>query len=315
MKYIGLLLTFIVISFCQAQQLPRSLNKAPVYWPDWELELDDSTKITIIEKLFKTIEMEYGLKYYSYTVENILSSYHFLDYNRDGLMDIIYNGFAGLSNHGIMFFENRNGKYTKTLSFYGDIVEIFQTDIWAPLSFKIWNYRCCGNYVNFLETYGPVLTNNPRLKYSISNRLAFVQDTEIPYEFKTPRAFTVIKPGAGLRAHPTADTSTYRFLYTHQPTVDPVPQHQFFEHEGNIAARFKEETGGFVLNEMTDQFGKEWYFVAISSEPGMQDHVFCSKGDNNSYRYSVIGWMDADAVEVIEYREEIMQAPLIFFTF
>ncbi len=296
-------LTILLISgSISGQRLPASINKDPIDWSQWELAMSEEEKLAIIETLKNTVEIEFGLIYYSYTVENILDSYHIVDFNKDGEYDIIYNGFAGKSNNGVMFFERKEDKFRRFLQFYGDIIEVWQSDTWAPLSFKIWNYRCCGNYVSFIETYVPRLTYDLSVKYELSNKIAFVDGTRIPDSFEDYLPFKTVTDSALLCAFPKEDTASYHFQYTQRPFVDIVPHSRYFNFEGNVVAHFEQEARGMIVAEKEVEEHK-WYFVMMSYEK-LKGGVFCGKGDNNGDSYYMIGWLDAEAIELIPMKKQ-----------
>lgn len=303
-----LLLGFIFMLFSSynvlGQRLPKSINKNPVNWSRWEIDISEEEKLTIIKTLKNTIEIEFGLKYYSYSVENILSSYHIIDFNKDGKYDIVYNGFAGKSNNGIMFFENRDGKFIKFLQFFGDIVEVWQSDFWTPLSFKIWNYRCCGNYVSFIETYVPRLTYNFNVKYELSNKIAFVDGTDIPDRFDDYLPFKIVTKEARLNAYPKPDTIPYHFQLTKRPVVAVVPQNIFFNPSGNVIANFEMGGSGFILAERC--MGEETWFFVMMNYDKLVGGVFCGKGDNEGAAYYMIGWMNGACLKQIPMKKQLM---------
>lgn len=256
----------------------------------------EEEKLAIIEELTNSLEMEWGLSHYTYTVWNVKDNYHLVDFNKDGLVDIIYNGFVGQRNNGVMFFENRGDKYVKFMSFLGDIVEIWQSDIWAPLSFKLWNYRCCGNYIDFIETYVPNLTYQLNIKYELSNRIAIADGSIIPEEFESYQPFRTMMTEE-LYAFPSSDSSAYEFLFTDMPVVDSVPHSRYFNSKGSIIAWFDTSANGFILHEEIVR-DSTWYFVMMSSQNRMRG-VFCGKGDNNTAGYYMMGWIKAGKIELI----------------
>jgi len=104
-----------------------------------------------------------------------------------------------------------------------------------------------------------------------------------------------------LRILPKKDTSNYKFLFTETPVVDSIPQSRFFNHTGNISAFLEEGAGGFILAEKKFSEEEKWYFVVMNLNRGAIQHVFCGTGDNGSYRYSVIGWINASEIEKLDY--------------
>jgi hypothetical protein len=207
------------------------------------------------------------------------------------LVDVIYNGFVGKRNNGIMFFENRGDKYVTFMSFLGDIVEIWASDAWVPLSFKVWNYRCCGNYVDFIETYVPQLTYQLNVKYVLSNKIATVDGMVLPKKFEMMQPFKT-REFTEVYAFPTTDTNSYEFLHTEAPHVDTVPHSEYFHHTGSITAWLDTAANGFILNEQIVR-DSTWYFIMTGYENRVRG-VFCGKGDNNGSGYYITGWIKAD---------------------
>lgn len=306
MRYTSaILISFFLVNIVYSQQPPHCINKNPLDWSRWEIQVPEEEKSKIIEKLKRTVEIEFGLDYYLYTYKNIMDSYHFIDFNNDGYYDVIYNGFAGTNNSGVIFYEYQNGSFVKTLSLFGDIIELWRYDIWSPLSFKLWNYRCCGGYVNFIETYNPEVYQAARGKtrYNLSDRIAYVHGTEIPKKFSLYTPLKVVKNNTFLKALPNTDDSLYYYHLTTQPVEDANPYYRFFTFSGNIVAIFDTNATGFILADRMDKSGQKWYFVMMSKEK-ISSTVFCQEGHNNSGNYFMLGWIKNERLKIVDHYNE-----------
>jgi hypothetical protein len=300
MKRLALLLLVLTVSVGSFGQrkLASAINKDSLDWSVWEVQMSEEEKLALIDKLKTSEGIENGLKHYTYSIWNLRDKFHIVDFNRDGYHDIIYNGFAGHANNGIMFFENRDGKFVKFKELYGDIVEIWRSDTWVPLSFKVWNYRCCGNYVDFLETYVPELNYEHTVKYVLSNKIAFVDGMAFPDTFNMSRPLDVIAEPVRLYLAPTNDTTHYKFYYTDKPTTGNLPKNRLFHYKGNMVAAFGPGGKGLVLAEKEID-GQTWYFVRMSRYQVLSG-VFCAKGHNNGSAAYMLGWMTPEGIEFVK---------------
>ena len=293
-----------------SQDFSASINKEPLHWNQWEVSMGAEEKLELIKSLDKIMGIEVALTYYSYTIENIINNFHIIDFDNDGQNDVIYEGFVGGRNNGVILFKIENGVCNKPIKFLGDLISIWRSDVWAPISFKINNYRCCSGYVDYIETYTPQYDRNGDLEYEMSAKIAFAHGTVFPDEFKHPRVFRVVNEESVLAIAPINNDKEYDYHLKKTPVVDNFPYKEvYFKFDGNIIANFPIGTSGLALFETMDSSGQTWIFVMINSKSKPTMSLFCYAGDNNNHPYKTLGWMKKPDLKFLT-SEEINKAPI-----
>jgi hypothetical protein len=81
------------------------------------------------------------------------SNLHVIDFNADGLLDVIYTGRhpGGGEIDNFAFFENDGKHCNLTLKLIGAIIEIERESAKSPIQFKVWEMPCCANQVNSIH--------------------------------------------------------------------------------------------------------------------------------------------------------------------
>lgn len=139
----------------------KSLIKNPLVWQQWETEYDSLYEKTEFDKIVsdKPVYFEWP----NFDEEDTVPEYrefnpysvHFIDYNNDGLEDIIYQEFISMTNGTrVKFFTNYDGQYKQECHFYGRIVEMGKDTV-GQIWFKLHQYPCCDGYVHQLKEYVP----------------------------------------------------------------------------------------------------------------------------------------------------------------
>jgi len=315
MKNILIVFCFILTIVSQtlsAQDFPQSINKSPINWQDWEISISTEDKLEIVESLSRNVGIDLALNYYSYTIKNVINNFHIIDFNNDGQYDVIYAGFLGKRNNGIILYELNDGYCKKPITLLGEIIEIWRSDIWTPISFKIHNYRCCNGYVDFIETYSPQFDKNVRLRYELSSKVAFVHGTLIPTQFYAPKLFRIITDDTPLSITPASSEKLYDYELKDAPVVDKYPYKDVhFKYDGNIVANFASNATGYMLAERNNYNGDTWYFVMMNTTAKPSMSVFCAAGDNNTHPYKTMGWINSKDLKLLEEKELIFWNPAL----
>lgn len=275
-----------------AQEFPPSINKNPVNWAEWENQMPAQEKLKLIESLNMVMGIEIALNAYNYTLSNIINNFHIIDFNNDGQRDVIYTGFIGGRNNGVILFEIQDSICKKPIIFIGDLLGIWREDVWAPISLKIHNYRCCSGYVDFIETYNPHYDFRKEILYELSSKLGFAHGTVMPSDFYKPVPVKVISDSCTLTLQPINSVQEYNYHLKKEPVVDNFPYKEvYFKFDGNVVAHPKQGAIGSILAEYISNDGESWCFVMMQSAKSTEMSVFCTIGDNNHLPYKVMGWI------------------------
>ncbi len=209
-----------------------------------------------------------------------------IDFNADGLPDIIYSGRVGEESNAIIFLINNNGIYEEAFSGRGELVALEQISDWLPFRFRVLNYACCSDLRNFIEDYVPVVKNG-KLSYLLSNRILIDVRTKPPVDFfSTPRFFKIENQNCSLRNGPVID--------------DKVYESEFGKAKGNVIASYSSGSIGKAIASKEDSTGKVWWFVIMDSSNNIKWELFSHhRGSNSIEKAKLSGWMSSRFLHIL----------------
>ncbi len=213
---------------------------------------------------------------------NYLEDFHLIDFNADGLKDVLFNGsVVGGESKVILLFLNTGEAYTSILDLQGKIVWMQQKDKYSPFHFGINHYGCCASINDVLEFYTPLKLGN-EFKYVVSQKIAMIKETILPAnDFIDPIAFKTVNPEYHLRSTPQIDNENKDGRF------------RDYNVKGNILATYPPESVGTAIAKKTDSTGRVWYFVVMKNNTEPLTELF-SKGVNNNRSYYSVGWMSSN---------------------
>jgi hypothetical protein len=208
-----------------------------------------------------------------------LAHIHYIDFDVDGQVDVIYDGFGpGFpSLAGFVFFKNDGAHLQLFLKLTGQIVELQQDKEGAVVGFVRYRPGCCGNVVNTLDswTYTSETERSPHKNsdwgpffregtdnFVRTDSMSFLRGTKLPNMLGDPQTRSVeastpitIRPGTGVPLPLDAI-----FIMVGIPT-EPG--------EGTTA---REMMGNYVVGELAPQAhvqvlarerheGEDWLFI------------------------------------------------------
>jgi hypothetical protein len=214
--------------------------------------------------------------------DSIIDNFNFIDFNHDGIKDMIYQGSLGAESDFVVLLEGTANGFIIIKDLYGKIY-------WANkpndgnLRFKIWNYPCCAGRVDFVESYSPK-TISGRFEYLLLKRNAFIDQTRFPEKKMTkPIKFETVNEIYTLRITPNIDEKT--IFWGHE------------DEKGNAIAYFPKGSTGTALASATDKSGRIWWFVLMTNNKGNKGMFM--NGDNSKKTYGCYGWMSSRYVKII----------------
>lgn len=278
MKHMFFYLTLIYIStlaYSQASLFDKSID-----WKKYEESYSAEYKRGEIKKI-KDDLLEYLEG--SGSLENNLINFHFIDYNFDGVLDIIYSGDAGTEIKRTLIFElGEDGYYSKTFDKFGHLISLYSTNIGLPpYSLILKEEACCGGTSIVYENYQPVNLNG-KLELQASTKFSSIVSTYFPaYFFDQPVLFEVKIELYCLRLNPTVDNET---------------SNEELHINGNIIAEYTTGSKGYAIAEKQDETGRVWWFVLMINNNKPQKSIF-DVGSNNENKYYSLGWMSSRYLE------------------
>jgi hypothetical protein len=209
--------------------------------------------------------------------------FHFLDFNADGIRDLIYQGILGGESQYVVLLKGNGTGYEKIIEIAGKIFWTNEPSRGEGLKFGLYNYACCGGRNNFIEYYA-FKTRHEKSGFILENRETFIEETVFPKaKFKQPVAFETINDENKLRISPGIDNET-----------------DYWGHDehGNDIATYPKGSTGFALAESTDDTGQVWWFVKMTNNKGNKGMFM--DGDNNTEPYYSYGWISCEYVKVLK---------------
>lgn len=146
-------------------------------WQAYETELDITYRTGEINKIQDDL-----LSYFkeNQSLKQNLVNFHFVDYDFNGVVDILYSGYGGTESMRTLVFElGIDGLYHCTFNMFGELINIFQYSHCLPMSFVLRDIECCGGNHVIYEVYhldkGIVSS-----KLNLTAKYSSYRETEIP---------------------------------------------------------------------------------------------------------------------------------------
>ncbi|MBN2572596.1 MAG: hypothetical protein JXA68_10745 [Ignavibacteriales bacterium] len=251
---------------------------------DWIIPSTRTEKLELLDKLRDKEQLSWI--FYSFENQDSLciENLHFVDFDCDGIRDLIYYGFVGGESNRFVFFKGlSDGSYSDLIGVWGRLIEISDNDEFTPLSFTIYNYACCAGVINHIERYVSVW-NDSKFGYELQSKYSMYYNVDMPKtRFKKPIGFKTINDKYYLRLNPYINDT---IILDH-------------DEEGNIFAEYPKDSEGFAIAEQTDETGRIWWFVIMKNniKPIWDLYV---NGDNNEEPSYYLSWISSRFVQRIE---------------
>ena len=224
-------------------------------------------------------------KEYMLTLSDLEKDLHIIDFNGDGLDDIIFNGETGYEAKQISIFINTGQSFTEIFTDYQEIYKIvFENGKINKL--YIQDDGCCCEYILTNKIYSVDYTTNLP-KINLISKMQYLRNKIEEYPsnyFDEPIKFKVLNNKYNIRFSPVIDDTT-EVWYCGEPQ------------NGNSLGKIKSGSAGYALAESIDTTGRIWWFVALSPDSEIYEPVYNNEEIcPNSYK---LGWISSRFVEVI----------------
>jgi len=238
---------------------------------------------TEIKKVSFSPEIQSVINEQSVSLETLIPYFHYIDFNSDGILDIIFNGKIGSQDY-VFIFMKKGETYVLLLKEKGAVIQANLPNEGYNLSISVWHGACCGDYISVFTQFAYISTNDSNYFKTESKSLVF-KGTILPsVQIETLVKCTVAK-------------------VTHLRTMPEVDNARNNSWMGNSLGIYSINATGTIYSEMMDSRNKYWYFVRMNNESDIYIHsnrftyVKEVEDAQNCYTY---GWIFSDDVSFEE---------------
>lgn len=243
--------------------------KRKIDWENIEVELEDEKKVELVK------DMETDLLWYlkdNEILESSASNFHFLDFDNDGLLDFLYEGYAGAENKSIIIFHQKSqGQFKKVFETLGRPYGFRRIGMFGS-EFELQALIPDGAFDGRGFIHRIYLINLEKSKLVEST--TFHYETFFPEEVTLKKRFKVTNPKYYLRISPEINNEG--------KTPDVLL--------GNVVSEYGSGSEGYAFASKEDETGRVWWFVAIKGNESTQS-IYLNK---DSY---YLGWMSSRYLE------------------
>ena len=226
------------------------------------------------------------------SVEELLPFFHFIDFDNNGTLDLLFEGKILNVFYTFIFFK-RADSYVVAIGEKGSIVCANLPREDNGLNFSVWKEGCCGDNINTFTQYVCISTNNTSYFNMASKSLVYRRTILPNSRIAKPVSFKISQVGY-LRVDPLVDNEK---LIGGQSSW-----------KGNATGMYPPDAVGTIYAETKDSKGEFWYFVRMNNETGIRIHsnrfttneAKQSAGDDDLETYFTYGWIHSKEVTLDE---------------
>ncbi|HEY9000899.1 MAG TPA: hypothetical protein VIM89_06080 [Mucilaginibacter sp.] len=221
---------------------------------------------------------------------------HVLDFNGDGLDDIIYEGNSGGEPQEVAFLLNTGNDFKLVFRETQSVAAMRFTDHKLTNVYFV-DSGCCEDYIDFCKVYN-VKYDDGALKFVNTYTTASINSTYWPKKFLNhPIYFEVLNNNYKMRLAPVIDDNTINDR--------AIPQDSLI---GNTIDTLNKGTKGRAVAVQTDKTGRVWWLVEIDRDYSSYGHYFYEQDANLFYKESEdtthkaakMGWISSRYVKKIK---------------
>ncbi len=242
-----------------------------------------------INKIITISEFEKLLTANKVNKESLFNLFNFVDFDQNGLNDLLFQGKIGNRNYVILFKKKSNEEYTIVFNQTGEILQANSPFQDLPLAFTIWDPNCCGKKVSTI-THWTCKIKNGIGYYERQEQSLLYLNTFLPTVSETIKLqhFTIKNNVAKLRLSPRWDDESL---------IEGINAWR-----GNHVSFHPLGATGTMYYSLTDKENNTWCFVKINtgqSFPTKSDRFKLSQEIDNCEDYSYYGWIHIDNLTFI----------------
>ncbi len=217
-------------------------------------------------------------------IEDLLPSFHFIDFDNNGTYDLVFNGKIYNVFHTFIFYKKSDG-YLVSIGEKGSIIQANLPNEGNGLNFSIWKEGCCGDFINTFTQYVCISTNNTSY-FNQANKSLVYRRTVLPsIHIAKPVPFKVVGV-ANVRSEPNVDDEKQ------------IGGKQSWK--GNTVGIYPPNATGTIYAEMRDTKNEFWYFVRMNNESGIYIHSnrFITEEMEDAQNCFSYGWIHSKDVNI-----------------
>jgi hypothetical protein len=249
-------------------------------WTNFEKQ-DQELKTRFINNLPDDFEFytQYG------DMSNFETGLHVVDFNADGLNDIIFTGYFGGEAENILIFINTGQSFAKIFTETRKIHKIvFEKG--KVQKMYIQDGGCCCEYLLTNKIFS-VDYSSELPKINLISQMQYLNNSIEEYPssyFEKTIKFEVLNDKYNIRFSPVIDDTT-QVWYCGEPQ------------NGNSLGKIKLGSIGYALAEKIDSTGRIWWFVALHPNSKIYESIYYEDDIRpNSYK---LGWISSRFVKEI----------------
>ena len=218
-------------------------------------------------------------------IEELAQSFHFIDFDNNGISDLLFMGKIIDSYYTFIFYK-KGDDYLLSVGDEGTIVRANLPYQDNGLCFTLSKNACCGSFIGILTQYACVSTNNTSYFNVMSKSLVYSGTLLPSVRIEKPVAFK---------------TSTVAAVRIEPFINDDKPIGGKFSWKGNSVGSYPPNATGTIYAEMMDSKNQYWYFVRMNNESGIFVHsnrflVDDKEKYENCFTY---GWINSNDITLI----------------
>ena len=262
-----------------------------------ETTLSDSLKINYLKRIADSKFLVKSAITSSTSID--YENYHFLDFNADGQLDILYDGRipSGIESNNVVFYLNRGDSLVPVIKLNGDFTQLqlkdqqlqsfqlLKSPCCASITYSLENYtfnaseNCFETYVGsdyYNSLYGQL--NDPTFCVSISSQYDYILHTEFPDEIHMKQLATVTKKAFVTRIPlPATNTDFEEESYV------------FHTKENKAISHLNVGTPCVILSEKKDDMGNVHCFITFKNAEKNKNYLSHSP-------FQQYGWVDKNCL-------------------
>lgn len=268
-----------------------------INWSQWEVKIPDSIKIReffIADNRYKE-HYEYNLltdpNSEQFLKSDILRNLHFVDFNHDNKLDILFTGSCILSDcNRTCYYLNTGEKYKIIFEAYGWMININYIIPGVPTSINICDHPFDpGEILQLIETYNITRNSQNSITFTKSASTYVIDYTVIPDTFNMFIPFEVTQDKYNLRLSAKIDSTTDYF---------------YREWYGNTIATYSKGSYGYALAERKDSTNRIWWFVLMKNNIKPTNSYYPDCNDpgwkDSPKEYYSTGWMSSRYLKTLK---------------
>jgi len=240
-----------------------------IAWRNIEVRLDNEKKADLVQ------DIETDLLWYlkdNKILESSLGNFHFLDFDNDGLLDFLYEGYAGAENKSVILFHQKSKRqFKKIFETLGVPYAFTRIGIFGS-DFELQTLVPDGAFdgEGFIKKTYLLSPESSKLIESIT----FHYETFFPKGLTIKKRFKIVNSKYYLRISPE--------IKNEEKASDVL--------FGNVVAEYGEGSEGYAFASKEDHTGRIWWYVAIEGNKSTKS-IYSNK---EGY---YLGWMSSRYLE------------------